>query len=664
MKGLKNFFKPLHTRTAAYVFFVFAALAFALLNTATWTHGWIAELYPLGENFISTVSIILAICMVIEIGYLIASICVRSKEASKGFSALRVIYTITAVFSAIAGIYSLILFFGLDSGFIYEYISRGLQELIKIIPLIGFAVALPLPLVFCEKSKYVFKIIIASLLIIALAAAPMLLSTLKFGNMKDNKMPQVVLQSKNLLENGKIVFESLKIGEKADAAAILNSSKNCWTAEDPDRMPAEGYPDINNSYVEIELAEKSTFNTAIIEELGNEVQYFRLQAKVDGEWVTIYQGEKIQSNRLCSFDAVTTDTVRLSIEKFRNSDTPAKIKSLQLYNEPVRDVEDFEVTAYQRLDGDVPSEILAKGEEYVNNYARFYNVYSTIIVFAAVHWDEQGQMGFGEGGEEKFAKELNALKEIIEHRPNKEHEVKIIVTTLADGTWSEIDRGVNGYMAEHWESIADKTIAFVEKYNLSGVDIDWEYPQTGEDWIVFDKFIGRLDDGIKAINPNAILSGALSAGALGMSEDTLKRFDQIQFMAYDGQDIDGYQSSLEQAQAGLQAFVDSGADIKKINIGIAAYGRPINLSPYWGAWRDLEQANYWDSKYYNVITGDQLYDGTFCSPALAGDKTAYALLCGAGGVMVFRVACDKTMDNPNSVACGIENTLNRYIKSW
>ena len=219
-------------------------------------------------------------------------------------------------------------------------------------------------------------------------------------------------------------------------------------------------------------------------------------------------------------------------------------------------------------------------------------------------------------------------------------------------------------MTEHWEKIADQTVAFAQKYDIDGVDIDWEYPQTASDWKIYDSFIQKLKADLNAVKEGSIVSTALSAGQLGLSKETYDSIDQIQFMAYDDNDTDGYQSSLQQAEDGIKAFVDNGCDLSKINIGIAAYGRPINTTPYWATWRDLIDANYWNSKYYTVEDANQIYEGTFCAPALAGDKTAYALFSGAGGVMVFRVGCDKTMDDPNSVVNGIENTLNRYVTNW
>ena len=45
-------------------------------------------------------------------------------------------------------------------------------------------------------------------------------------------------------------------------------------------------------------------------------------------------------------------------------------------------------------------------------------------------------------------------------------------------------------------------------------------------------------------------------------------------------------------------------------------------------------------------------------------KVGAAVHSRSGGVMVFRVGCDKLMDDPNSVACGIENALHRYVENW
>ena len=130
----------------------------------------------------------------------------------------------------------------------------------------------------------------------------------------------------------------------------------------------------------------------------------------------------------------------------------------------------------------------------------------------------------------------------------------------------------------------------------------------------------------------------------------------------EGLHVGALEQQARQAQAGLLGFLEKGVDLKQINIGIAAYGRPVDGGQFWANWRDVPHEDYWNSLQYNVDCDGQLEDFAFCAPALAGDKTAYALLSGAGGVMVFRLACDKTPDHPDSVAAGIANALNRYVE--
>ncbi|MDE6565683.1 MAG: glycoside hydrolase family 18 protein, partial [Clostridia bacterium] len=311
-----------------------------------------------------------------------------------------------------------------------------------------------------------------------------------------------------------------------------------------------------------------------------------------------------------------------------------------------------------------------KSEEEIRTFARYYDVYNTIIIFDAVKWNENGEMYFV-GGEDNFGAQIKALKQIITYRTNP-HKVNIIVTALADGAGGDGHNGVNKLMHANHTGIAEQMVnKFIKPeseggFDLDGLDIDWEYPQNKKDWECYNVFMKELDEKMAAVKDNCIISAALSAGALKMSKETLERIDQIQYMAYDDLNSDGYQSTLYLAQIGLQKFIKKGAKLSQINIGIPSYGRPTDGGPYWPYWSSAQGNNlYFDSKYDNVKCGDVVLDScAYCSPALAGDKTALALLSGCGGIMVFRLASDRLMNDPNAVACGIENSLKRYIPNW
>ena len=152
-------------------------------------------------------------------------------------------------------------------------------------------------------------------------------------------------------------------------------------------------------------------------------------------------------------------------------------------------------------------------------------------------------------------------------------------------------------MHENHTRIADEMVnKFIKPlseggYDLDGLDIDWEYPQNKKDWECYNVFMKELDEKMTAVKSDSIISAALSAGALNMSKETMKRIDQIQYMAYDDLNSDGYQSTLYLAQIGLQNFIKKGANLSQINIGIPTYGRPIDGGPYWPYWRELNGKN-------------------------------------------------------------------------
>ena len=94
-----------------------------------------------------------------------------------------------------------------------------------------------------------------------------------------------------------------------------------------------------------------------------------------------------------------------------------------------------------------------------------------------------------------------------------------------------------------------------------------------------------------------------------------------------------------------------------------------------GAWGDghngvnVYMASHWEKAADQITALVKKYDFDGVDidweyPASADDKTAYALLSGAGGVMVFRVGRDRLIDDQNSVTGGIEDTLNRYVTGW
>ena len=189
-----------------------------------------------------------------------------------------------------------------------------------------------------------------------------------FTGCSKSKFPDVKLEltSENLMEGAKVVGDSLSNKEISGRQNMLKNNSSYWTAIN----------DGKSNSVQFKLKGSQTFNTAIISEVGDSVMYFRLEAYIGGNWQLIYASEKMQERRIISFDSVTTDSIRLTIDKFKKKNS--KIQSFELYN-ITANRNTFNTTIYQRLDCDVPTEVLKRSEEEIQTFARYTRIFAITI---------------------------------------------------------------------------------------------------------------------------------------------------------------------------------------------------------------------------------------------------------------------------------------------
>ena len=180
-----------------------------------------------------------------------------------------------------------------------------------------------------------------------------------------------------------------------------------------------------------------------------------------------------------------------------------------------------------------------------------------------------------------------------------------------------------------------KTMQLVRRFNLDGVDVDWEYPdienRSAEDNVLLMK---QLADSLHAIN-RQLTAAVVHYGnqGEGTKHEIFEIVDWLNLMAYDddkGQPIPHSPYSL--AEKSIHYWVkERGLPPQKAVLGLPFYGKPRkeNLSHY----KDLVAAgadpmgDVYDSVYYNGIKTIK-------------SKTELAMKEGLSGVMIWEISQD------------------------
>lgn len=410
----------------------------------------------------------------------------------------------------------------------------------------------------------------------------------------------------------------------------------------------------DNSSITVRLPQASAINTVILQEPTDNVLDYELYALVDSQWQLIHKQDRIDAYRVCAFEDTQTNSLRLDILKTKGK---VCINSFAVYQMQPVDT-DFRVSSYLTMSADYFDD---KKED--PGFKGYFNVITDAIMFTGVSLDASGNIIFA-AGEEAVAKNISDLKGII---ASSGRDVKIwmgINNMLPGEKGDDINQMTAEMINGHMDAIGENLRAFCEKYDIYGIDYDWEYPSTAYQWKAYSKL---LIESTKALEKDGrYVSVALAPWGVRLSKEAKLAVHHVNIMSYDIFDDRGDHSSIyNQTENDVQYFLKKGFTAKQLWLGIPFYGRPGDRGAEWpvytdsfGKWGNID-ASFSYKKDGQTITAASYHNGY----AMVRDKTAYSILRRLGGVMIFSTNCDAPYTDKYSLHEAIEWTIGQRIAS-
>ncbi len=232
------------------------------------------------------------------------------------------------------------------------------------------------------------------------------------------------------------------------------------------------------------------------------------------------------------------------------------------------------------------------------------------------------------------------LQQIVEQAHARGVKVSIAV-----GGWTDLKNSgfeILSSTSSGREIFADNLMEFLHKYDLDGVDIDWEYPQGTVQSQHYNLMMQLLAERLHA--KGKILSAAVAddpENGGGIPEETFQYVDFLNIMAYDGEGEDGH-SPYSLAESALDYWLERGLPQAKAVLGVPFYARP--------SW-----------KTYKVLLekgadphADQFKNDTYNGMDTIARKVQLAIERG-NGIMIWELSGDAP--EPNSLVSAIAKVL-------
>ena len=307
-------------------------------------------------------------------------------------------------------------------------------------------------------------------------------------------------------------------------------------------------------------------------------------------------------------------------------------------------VDDFKVTTYIRGD-------------YVQSpdslYAEDFDIVTDVILFECASFNAEGEIVYDEV---KLETALGNIRNAIGDR-----DVNITLNLL--GPWGITDSDVweeqmEAQSDEHNKAftsgvLEDNIIEILDKYDFDGVHFDYEYPISAKAWRCYNKFLVSLDEKLG----DYTLGVAGNSWNIKFTTAAIAAIDSFEIMSYDMIDDEGRHATYEDTVKLVQNVGIYGMPYDKVNVGLAFYSRPTDMSTYWygynGCYEGIDE-NGW----YHCNDIDK--DFWFNTPDVIAAKTEYAINHGFGGIMIWHYNCDLPSTHEDSLLRAAGETVEEY----
>jgi chitinase len=208
-------------------------------------------------------------------------------------------------------------------------------------------------------------------------------------------------------------------------------------------------------------------------------------------------------------------------------------------------------------------------------------------------------------------------------------------TLICVGGWDRSDGfAAMSADAESRHRFAREIVSFCQEHEFAGVDLDWEHPETPDERHQFTVLVQELRDALHEVDLQLTVA---CAPWQPLNSQAAEAVDRIHLMSYDDE---GRHSTLEQATANLDKWIDAGIPADKIVLGVPFYGRRFSSN-------DRSAATYGEivERFEPADDVDEADGYYFNGPATMRAKCELALERGLAGIMVWELAQDAPDEN-------------------